>query len=75
MRDDKKEVHIEPRMNVPIHSGPTGAIQQPGGAQSPASKQELFQFHHLFKFFCLLIQLGRQNKVMVEVWLHIDVQM
>lgn len=27
VQEDKKEVHADPRINVPIHSGPTGAIQ------------------------------------------------
>ncbi len=27
VQDNKKEVHVDPRINAPIHSGPTGAIQ------------------------------------------------
>lgn len=29
MRDNKKEVHADPRINVPIQSDLTGAIQKP----------------------------------------------
>lgn len=40
MQDNEKEVHVDPRINVPIQLGPTGAIQQPGGTCILAFKRE-----------------------------------
>lgn len=39
-QDNKKEVHVNPSINVPIHWGPTGAIQQSEGTHILAFERE-----------------------------------
>lgn len=40
VQDNKKEVHANPSINVPIHWGPTGAIQQSEGTHILAFERE-----------------------------------